>query len=136
MAHAQIAEILQGAKEFVLHFADEVSFKARHLLEMDPHAPRRAAEAQSFDEEMPTLVRSRPPLDAKEGDSLAPAVDRIDEWDIEELVGDDGSLDEKLLAGTRREPPRLSPAELALLVAPSMLTSTSAGSAQVDPLDR
>lgn len=136
MAHAHIAEILQGAKEFVLHVADEVSFKARHLLEMDPHHPRRAAAVESFDDEGPTLVCTQSPLHAKEGDHLAPLVDRIREWDIEELTKGDESLDAEMLAGARREPVRPSPVELALLVAPSMLTPISGGSAQVDPLDR
>jgi len=116
MANLQIAEVLYGAKVFVLHFADEVTFKTRALLAMDRDGSRGQPEiVDEFEDELPTAVQAEPPAELETWDDLVPRVD-AEAATLPEL--------------------RPTPVELAHLLARSMFTPETGLTVTDDSSDR
>lgn len=113
MANLRITELLHDAKVFVLYVADEVTFKARQLMEVDQELPRGGTPVdEAFEDELP------------EGASDVPNVDAVEEFD--DLEEED--LD---LPGLR-----LSHEDLLKRVPRSMLMQAGGGFAEDDRIDR
>lgn len=134
MTNLQITQMLHGAKEFVLYVVDEVTFKARHLLDGE----RADGVGQTA-------------LDEFEDEAAASAA-RAQEPTNEDLRFEDGPTEEEELfvaaAGEQDIPvfeddeereslPAIRPSrdDLGDELARAMLTQASGGSAEDDPMD-
>lgn len=105
--------MLHDAKVFVLYVADEVTFKARQLMEVDQELPRRGTPApEAFEDEL------------AEGAHDVPNADVVEEFDDLEEEDQD-------LPGLR-----LSHEDLLKRVPRSMLMQASGGFAEDDRIDR
>jgi|GEM_PF-2948372 len=132
MANLQIAEVLYGAKVFVLHVADEVSFRARALLAMDRGGSRSdQGIIDDFEDELPTAVQAmtevwHEPIPLEDEGLFLGAAGPHDLPKVDLAQAEAAML----------SAPRPSPAELAHVIARSMFTPETGLPATDDSIDR